>query len=76
MGGGTGCVSRVADTVEGLQLDMAAELLTHAADLLPDNCVSFVQLRFLGRPDDPGLRDVVRIAYKQGRPPSGSGAGR
>jgi hypothetical protein len=37
-----------AGTVEGLQLDMAAELLAHAADLLADNRASYVQLRFLG----------------------------
>ncbi|MER7313027.1 MULTISPECIES: hypothetical protein [Streptomyces] len=42
MGGATGCISRVADTVEGLVLDMAAELLAHAADLLADHRASSV----------------------------------
>ncbi|WP_413085229.1 hypothetical protein [Streptomyces caniferus] len=66
MGDGTGYISRVADTVEGLQLDMAAELLALAADLLADNRASSVQLRFLGDRMTEALRDVVRIAHSRG----------
>ncbi|MBB5934980.1 hypothetical protein [Streptomyces zagrosensis] len=58
MGDGTGYISRVADTVEGLQLEMAAELLAHAADLLADNRASSVQRDRMTE----ALRDVVRIA--------------
>ncbi|MER6786958.1 hypothetical protein ABT330_20465 [Streptomyces sp. NPDC000658] len=66
MGDGTGYIARVADTVEGLQLDMAAELLAHAADLLADNRTSYVQLRFLGNRMTEAPRDVVRIAHSRG----------
>jgi hypothetical protein len=55
-----------ADTVEGLQLDMAAELLAHAADLPADNRTFYVQLRFLGNWMTEALRDVVRIAHSRG----------
>lgn len=65
-----------ADTVESLQLEMAADLLAHAADLLADNRASSVQLRFLGDRMTEALRGVVRIRPQHGRPPSGSGAGR
>lgn len=37
MGDGTNYPSRVAETVEDRQLDMAAEMLAHAAHLLADN---------------------------------------
>ncbi|WP_326630607.1 hypothetical protein OG808_29860 [Streptomyces sp. NBC_01761] len=66
MGDCTGYIARVADTVEGLQLDMAAELLAHAADLLADNRASSVQLLFLGDRMTEVLRDIVRIAHSRG----------
>ncbi|WP_329436436.1 hypothetical protein [Streptomyces albidoflavus] len=37
MGDGAGYITRVTDIVEGPLLDMAAEQLAHAADLLADN---------------------------------------
>jgi len=40
VGDGTGYVSRRADEVEDIQLDMADELLGHAADLLTEPSVT------------------------------------
>ncbi|WP_201260846.1 hypothetical protein [Embleya scabrispora] len=65
-----------ADTVESLQLEMAARLLARAADLLADIRATSVQLGFLGDRMTEALRGVVRITHNRGHPPSGSGAGR
>jgi hypothetical protein len=48
-----------ADTVEDLQLDMAADLLAHSR-------AYSVQLRFLGDRTTEALRGVVRIAHSRG----------
>lgn len=66
IGDGTGYVSRVADNVESVQLDMAAELLDHAADMLDDRQVTPEQLRFVVARMVEALRDVHRIAKSRG----------
>ncbi len=66
VGDGTGYVSRMADTTESVQLGMAGELLDHAADMLGDDEVTWVQLRFLVARMAEALRDVHRIAYSRG----------
>nr|WP_030935929.1 hypothetical protein [Streptomyces sp. NRRL B-24720] len=59
---GTGHVSRIADSVESIQLSMAEDLLGHATDLLADRRTGAVELRFLAGRLSESLRDVVRIA--------------
>jgi len=68
VGDGTGYLSRVADTMEAAQLDMADELLDHAADMLGDCWVTAAQLHFLAARLAEALRDV-RVSRRAGRPP-------
>lgn len=65
-GDGTGYVSRLADEMESTQLDMSAELLGHAADILADRKTTSAQLRFLAARMAEALRDVLRIAESRG----------
>ncbi|WP_420711779.1 hypothetical protein [Streptomyces sp. NRRL B-24720] len=55
-------MSRIADSVESIQLSMAEDLLGHATDLLADRRTGAVELRFLAGRLSESLRDVVRIA--------------
>ncbi|MGX1561929.1 hypothetical protein [Streptomyces sp. NPDC055506] len=66
VGDGTGYLSRVADDIESVQLDMAARLLDHATDMLADHKVTTAQLRFLVARMTEALRDVHRIAESRG----------
>lgn len=66
LGDGLGRVSRLADTVEHVQLDMAGELLAHAADMLTDRRATSAQLRFLLARMSEALTDVRRIAESRG----------
>ncbi|MFF2131886.1 hypothetical protein ACFVW1_42380 [Streptomyces olivochromogenes] len=66
VGDGTGYLSRVADTVESVQLGMSVALLDHAADMLDDHKVTAAQLRFLAARMAEALRDVHRIAESRG----------
>ncbi|QIJ62796.1 hypothetical protein [Streptomyces sp. JB150] len=63
---GNGLLSRSADTVERVRLDMAAGLLDHAADLLADERVTAAQLRFTLARMREALADVHRIAESRG----------
>ncbi|MBV9026965.1 MAG: hypothetical protein JO362_24940 [Streptomycetaceae bacterium] len=63
---GTGYLSRVADTVESVQLSMAGDLLDHAADMLADRRATPAQLRFLLARMSEALTDVHRIAESRG----------
>ncbi|MFD4234935.1 hypothetical protein [Streptomyces sp. NPDC058542] len=66
VGDGTGHVSRMADDVESIQLDMADELLGHAADLLADDASTGPQVRFLADRPTESLRQIVRVAESRG----------
>ncbi|MFJ8250309.1 hypothetical protein [Streptomyces sp. NPDC094466] len=66
VGDGTGHVSRMADDVESIQLDMADELLGHAADLLADDASTGPQVRFLADRLTESLRQIVRVAESRG----------
>ncbi|MGW0571596.1 hypothetical protein [Streptomyces tauricus] len=66
VGDGTGRLSRTADRVESVQLGMAAEILTHAADLLADRRATADQLRYLAARLAEALTDVHRIAESRG----------
>ncbi|MFE9460888.1 hypothetical protein [Streptomyces californicus] len=65
VGNGTGRVSRMADDVESIQLDMADELLGHADDLL-GGAATGDQVRFLAGQLTESLRQVVRVAESRG----------
>ncbi|MFC9234324.1 hypothetical protein ACFTZI_36050 [Streptomyces decoyicus] len=65
-GRGESGLSRVADRIEDVQLDMADGLLDHAADLLGDDTATDRQLRFLGEQLSAALRDVRRVAESRG----------
>nr|WP_202498398.1 hypothetical protein [Streptomyces sp. SID5469] len=76
VGDGTGYVSRMADSVESVQLGMAAQILDHAADMLADHKATAAQLRFLAARMAEALRDVRRIAESRGaRLPGPAGEG-
>jgi hypothetical protein len=62
---GGGRVSRLADITEATQLDMGAQLLAHADDLLPD--ATETQLRFLAERLAEALRDILRVAESRGQ---------
>lgn len=66
VGDGTGYVSRMADDVESIQLDMADELLGHAADLLADDASTGSQVRFLAGRLTESLQQIVRVAESRG----------
>ncbi|MDN3293822.1 hypothetical protein QWM81_07155 [Streptomyces ficellus] len=66
LGDGSGYVSRLADGIEGVQLDMADELLEHAADLLGEPRVTRSELHFLASRLSESLRDVKRVAESRG----------
>ncbi|MFE7013099.1 hypothetical protein ACFVAQ_21810 [Streptomyces sp. NPDC057651] len=71
-GSGNSHLARVADNIESVQLDMAEELLDHAADLLGDGDgevdgnTTAHQLRFLAARLVEALHDVHRIARSRG----------
>jgi hypothetical protein len=62
VGDGTGLLSRIADDVESVQLDMAEKLLGHASEMLDDRKATAEELRYLGRRLAEALRDVCRMA--------------
>ncbi|MYV61024.1 hypothetical protein GTW37_17615 [Streptomyces sp. SID4931] len=66
VGDGTGYVSRMADDIEIIQLDMADELLGHAADLLADDGATGQQVRFLAGRLTESLQQIVRVAESRG----------
>lgn len=60
---GTGPLTRLADRIETIQLDMATDLLNHVTDLLADRTATPDQLRFAITRLAEALRDVHRIAH-------------
>ncbi|MFD3412380.1 hypothetical protein [Streptomyces cyaneofuscatus] len=66
VGDGTGYVSRKADEVEEIQLDMAYELLGHADGLLTEPGVTAPEIHFLARRLTESLEQVQRIAESRG----------
>ncbi|AJC56526.1 hypothetical protein [Streptomyces sp. 769] len=63
---GDGPVSRYADRVEALQLEMSIGLLDHAEPLIDDPSADVGQLRFLSAQLRTALRDTVRVAESRG----------
>ncbi|MEW2188423.1 hypothetical protein [Streptomyces microflavus] len=66
LGDGTGYVSRRADEVEDIQLDMAYELLGHADGLLTEPGATAPQIHFLASRLKESLEQVHRIAESRG----------
>jgi hypothetical protein len=66
VGDGTGYVSRLADEIEDVQIDMADRLLAHAAELLTERRVTSAELHYLARRLSESLRDVKRVAESRG----------
>lgn len=66
IGEGGGRVSRAADEVEAAQLDMATQLIVHAADMLADDRVSAPQLHFLAARMAESLHQVCRVTESRG----------
>ncbi|MGW7280833.1 hypothetical protein ACWGIV_21525 [Streptomyces sp. NPDC054844] len=63
---GDGPLSRIADVVETTHLDMAEDLLDHAAALLADARATPEQLRFMLHRMREALTDVHRVAESRG----------
>jgi len=59
-------LSRKADEIEALQLDMGAQLLGHAGALLGNEKAGVVELRFLACRLTEALRDALRVAESRG----------
>ncbi|MEJ1195961.1 MULTISPECIES: hypothetical protein [unclassified Streptomyces] len=63
---GDGPLSRIADVVETTHLDMAEDLLDHAAALLADARATPEQLRFMLLRMREALTEVHRVAESRG----------
>ncbi|GGV63256.1 hypothetical protein [Streptomyces massasporeus] len=66
VGDGTGYVSRLADEIEDVRIDMADALLGHADELLAERRVTSGELHYLARRLSESLRDVKRVAESRG----------
>ncbi|WP_353477030.1 hypothetical protein [Streptomyces violaceusniger] len=56
----------MADEMEDLQLRTGAELITIGHEMLGDNKVSAMELRYLGNRLCEALRDALRVAKSRG----------
>ncbi|MFI9207138.1 hypothetical protein ACIGW7_03175 [Streptomyces sp. NPDC053253] len=59
-------LSRLADNTEAIQLDLAAELLDHASEVLGDKEAAPEELRALTEDLAESLRDTLRVAESRG----------
>ncbi|MFE5509377.1 hypothetical protein ACFQ9J_01950 [Streptomyces sp. NPDC056529] len=66
VGDGEGYVSRLADTIESVQLGMAVDLLGHVEDLLGDRSATSEQLRYVVARLAESPREVHRVARSRG----------
>ncbi|MGX1975017.1 hypothetical protein [Streptomyces kronopolitis] len=64
--GSGGYLSRLADTTEAVQLEMSAELLEHALEVLGDGEAQPNEVRLLAMDMTEALRDVRRVAISRG----------
>lgn len=64
--GPDGYMSRLADSIEAVQLGRAAELLDEALEALDDRDTNANDLRRLGHDLTGTLRDVLRVAVSRG----------
>ncbi|MFG3097225.1 hypothetical protein [Streptomyces sp. NPDC048202] len=61
-----GYLSRLADSIEAIQLGFAAELLEQVPDTLDDSDVEPDEVHSLARDLTDTLRDVLRVAISRG----------
>ncbi|MER7463556.1 hypothetical protein [Streptomyces sp. NPDC097981] len=61
-----GYLSRLADHAEDTQLELGAELLDHALDVLADVATGSEELRRLATDLTEALRDTLRVATSRG----------
>ncbi|MER6268290.1 hypothetical protein [Streptomyces sp900105755] len=61
-----GCMSRLADNIEAVQLGTAAELLERASEALDDQDTNPEDMRHLTKELTGALRDVLRVATSRG----------
>ncbi|KPI18456.1 hypothetical protein OV450_7935 [Actinobacteria bacterium OV450] len=61
-----GYLSRLADHTEASQLDLGAQLLAHATEVLTDAASDPEELRLLAADLAGALRDAVRVASSRG----------
>ncbi|MFI2260617.1 hypothetical protein [Streptomyces tubercidicus] len=66
VGDGDGYVSRIADGMAAVQLDMADDLLGHADDILGDRKATLPEVRYLASQLAASLREVRRVAESGG----------
>ncbi|ATY97027.1 MULTISPECIES: hypothetical protein [Streptomyces] len=62
-----GYMSRLADSVEAIQLVTASELLEEASEALDNQGTSLDDMRYLVRELTRALQDVYRVATSRGR---------
>ncbi|MFE9254110.1 hypothetical protein [Streptomyces sp. NPDC006879] len=71
-----GCLSRLADSTEVIQLAVSAELVAHASEVLAAGDAEAEELRLLVTDLTGALRDVLRVAESRGhRLPIREGSG-
>ncbi|WP_458087955.1 hypothetical protein [Streptomyces malaysiensis] len=63
---GAGYLSRLADEMEAVQLQMGTELIGHARLLLRDRKAAAQELRYLSNRLIEALQDALRIAESRG----------
>lgn len=61
-----GYMSRLADSIEAIQLDTASELLEEASEALDNQGTSLDDMRCLVKELTGALRDVYRVATSRG----------
>lgn len=61
-----GYMSRLADSIEAIQLGAASELLEEASEALDDQNTSLDEMRCLVKELTGALRDIFRIATSRG----------
>ncbi|MFF3454789.1 hypothetical protein ACFYXH_10725 [Streptomyces sp. NPDC002730] len=66
VGDGDGPVSRIADQIEAVQLDLAGQLLERSQSMLGSSGVLGSELRVLAAHLSEALRDALRIAESRG----------
>ncbi|WP_445520175.1 hypothetical protein [Streptomyces sp. NEAU-174] len=64
--GNTGYLSRLADEMEAVQLQMGAELIGHARLLLRDRKAGTGELRYLSNRLIEALQDALQVAESRG----------
>lgn len=63
---GQGPLSRLADSIESIQLGMGRDLLGHAQALLTEQSASHTELHFLASRLTEALDDALRVAVSRG----------